>query len=59
MLEAFQSFADVVGHGYVNVLFWVVPIDGQYKVIADRWVDGDRVMLLECIDEVSGVVGGK
>ena len=58
-LEAFQGFADGVGHGDVNIVFWVVPIDDQSVVLDARWVNGDGVMLLECIDEVGGVVGGK
>ena len=56
-MEAFQGFADGVGHGDVDVLFWVFPIDGQSTVLAVRWVDVDGAMLLECIDEVGGVVG--
>ena len=40
-------------------MFWLVPIDGKSAVMSDRPVDGDGVMLLECIDEVGGVVGGK
>ena len=59
MLEALQRFADVVGNGDVNVVFWVVSIDGQSAVLAARWVDGDGVMILECIDDVGGVVGGE
>ena len=59
MLEALQRFADVVGNGDVNVVFWVVSIDGQSAVLAARWVDGDGVMILECIEEVGGVVGGE
>ena len=59
VLEALQVFGDVVGHGDVNIVFWVVPIDGQSGVLANRWVNGDRIMLLECIDEVVGIVGGK
>ena len=59
VLEAFQGFADGVGHGDVNVVFWVVPIDGQSAVLAARWVDGDGVMLSECIDEVGGIFGGE
>ena len=59
VLEASQVFDDRVGHGYITVVFWVVPIDGQSLVLAARQVDGDEVMLSECIDEVGGVVGGK
>ena len=59
LLEAFQGFSDGVGHGDVDVVFWVVPIDGQSLVLAARPVDGDGVMILECIDEVGDVVGGK
>ena len=59
MLEAFQGFSDGVEHGYVNVVFWLVPIDGQSTVIASRPLDGDRVMILEFIDEVGVVVSGE
>ena len=59
VLEALQVFADGVGHGDVDVVFWVVPIDGKSAVIAARWVDGDGVILPECIEEVGGVVGGE
>ena len=59
VLEALQGFADKVGHGDVNLVFWIVPIDGQSVVIASRWVDGYGVMLSECIDEVDSVGGGK
>ena len=58
VLEGIQGFADRVGIGDVDVVFWVVPIDGQFIVFAARWVDGDGVMLLECINDVGGVVGG-
>ena len=40
-------------------MFWVVPIDGQSTVLSARQVDSDGVMLLECIDDVGGIVGGK
>ena len=56
VLEAFQGFVDGVGHGDVDVLFCVVPIDGNPAVISTRPVDGDEVMLLECIDEVGGAI---
>ena len=59
MLEAFQGFADGFGHGDGDVVLWVVPIDGQSSVLAARWVDGDVLMLLECIEEVVGIVSGK
>ena len=59
LLEAFQGFSDGVGHGDVDVVFWVVPIDGQSTVLASRWVDGDGVMFSERIEEVGGIVGGK
>ena len=59
VLEEFQGFSDGVGHGDVDVVFWVVTINGQSAVLAARLVDGDGVMLSECIDEVVGVVGGE
>ena len=55
----FQGFSDRVGHGYVDIVFWVVPIDGQSVVLAARFFDGDGVILSECINEVGGVVGSK
>ena len=45
MLEALQGFGDGVGHGDVDVVFWVVTINGQSAVLASIWVDGDGVML--------------
>ena len=59
LLKVFRGFSDGVGHGDVNVVFWIVPIDIRSIVFAARRVDGDGVMLLECIDEVGGVVGGE
>ena len=59
VLEAIQGFADGVWHGDADVVFWVVPIDGNSEVLADRWFDGDGVILPECIEEVGGVGGGK
>ena len=40
-----RDFADGVGNGDVDVVFWVVPINVQPVVIAIRWVNGDGVML--------------
>ena len=57
MLGAFKLFADVFGHGYFDVLFWIVPIDGQSVVSAAKQVNGYGVMLLEHIDQVGGVIG--
>ena len=57
VLEALQGFAERVGHGYVDIVFWVVPIYGQSEILAAIWVDGDVVMLSECINEVGDVVG--
>ena len=59
VLEALQGFAEGAGHGDVDVVFWVVPIYGQSAVPTARWVDGDGVMILECTEEVGGVVNGK
>ena len=59
VVEALQGFSDGVGHGDVDVVFWVVPINGESVVLAARPVDGDGVILMECIDQVGGVVGGK
>ena len=59
VLEGIQGFADGVGHGYVDVVFRVVPIDGKSAVLAARWVGGDGVIIPECIEEVGGVVGGE
>ena len=49
VLEAIQEFDDGVGNGDVDVAFRVVPIDGKSTVLAARWVDGDVVILPECI----------
>ena len=43
VLEAFQGFADGVGHGAFDLFFWVVPIDSQSAVFSARPVDGDGV----------------
>ena len=59
VLEALQVFGDGVGHVDVDLVFWVVPIDGQSAVLSARWFHGDRVMLLERIGEVGGVGGSK
>ena len=59
MLEALQGFGDGVGHGDVDVVFWVVTINGQSAVLSDILVDGDGLMLLECIHEVGGVGGSE
>ena len=59
VLEALKGFAEGFGHGDVNIVFRVVPIDGKSAVLAVRWVDRDGVILPECIKEMGGVVGGK
>ena len=59
VLEALQGFGDGVRHEDVDVVFWVVTINGQSAVLAARWVNGDGVMLSECIDEVGGIFGGE
>ena len=59
VLEALQGFFDRVGHGYVGVFFWVVPIYEQSVVLSAIWVDGDVVLLLEHIDEVGGIGVGE
>ena len=59
VLESIQGFADGVVHGDVDVVFQVVPIEGKYAVLAASWVDGDGVILTECIEEVGGVVGSE
>ena len=58
VLEALQGFADRVGHGDANVVFWVVQIDGKSAVLAARWVNGDGVILPKFIEEVGGIGGG-
>ena len=59
VLEAFQGFADGVRYVNVDIVFWVVTIDGQSSVLAAIWVNGDGVVISECINEVVGVVGGE
>ena len=41
VLEELQGFAEIFGHGDVNVIAGVVPFDCQAAVLAARWVDGD------------------
>ena len=59
MLEAIQGFADGVGHGDVDIVVRVVPIDGKSAVLATRWVDGDGLIIPECIEEVGVIIGGE
>ena len=59
VLGTLQGFADRVGHGDFDVFVRVVPIDGKSTVLAAGWVNGDGVIIPECIEEVGGVVGGK
>ena len=59
VLEALQGFSDGVEHGDVNVIVRVFPIGGKSAVLAARRVDGDGVILPECVKELDGVVGGK
>ena len=51
-----EVFGEVIGKIHS---FWVVPINGQYAVLASRWVNDDGVMLSECIYEVGGVIVGQ
>ena len=57
--EMFQGLTDGVGHGDVDVIARVVPFDGNPKVHAARWVDGDVVICPDCVEEVGGVGGGE
>ena len=41
VLESLQGFVDSVGHGDVEVIAGVVPVDCQTAVLAAIWVDGD------------------
>ena len=41
VLEALQDFADIFGHGDVDVIAGVVPFDCQATLLAVRLVDGD------------------
>ena len=58
-LEALQGFADRVGHGYVDLIARVVPFDDNPAVLGARGVDGDGVILPDCVEEVGCVGGGK
>ena len=59
VLEALQGFTAGVGHVDVDVVFWVVPIDGQSTVLSARLVDSDGVILSQNIKEMGGVVVGE
>ena len=59
VLEALQGFVNGVGRGDVDIVFSVFRIDGKSAVLAARWVNGDGVIISECIGEVGGVVCGK
>ena len=54
VLESLQGFVDRVGHGDVDVVFRVVPIDSKSAVLSTRCVDGDGLILPECIEEAGG-----
>ena len=41
VLEVFHGFVDRFGHGDVDVISGVIPLDGQAAVLAARWVDSD------------------
>ena len=41
VMEALKGFADSVGHGDVNIIARLVPVDCHTAVFAARWVDGD------------------
>ena len=58
VLEVLKGFADRVGHGDVDLIVRVIPIDGKSAVLAFRWVNCDGLIILECVEEVGGVVGG-
>ena len=51
VLEVFQGFADGVGHGDVDIIVRVIPMDGISAVFDDRRVDGDGVILQECVED--------
>ena len=59
VLEALHGFADGVGHGDVDLISRVISFDGKPAVLDVRWVDSDGLILLEGVEEVGGVVGGK
>ena len=59
MLEALQGFADGVGHGDVDVIVRVIPIDGKSVVLAAIRVNGDGAILPDFVEELVGVVGGE
>ena len=59
VFEALQGFADGVGHGDVDIIVRVVPIDGKFSVLAARRVNGDGVIIPKGVDGVGGVVDGE
>ena len=59
LLEALQGFADSVGHGDVDVIAGLVPVDCQTAVISARGVDGDQIFFSERVEEVGGVGCGE
>ena len=44
-LGELEGFSDGFGHGDVDIVVWVVPINGLSSVFAIIWVNGDVVML--------------
>ena len=55
VVQGFKSFLNILGHGDVNISVWVVPFEGKATIEGTGPVNGDGVVLLECIDEVLGI----
>ena len=59
VLKSMEGFGDVAWHGDVDVLFGIVPIDGQTTIFTSCPLDGDMVGLLKGLDEMQGIIVAK
>jgi hypothetical protein len=57
VLETFQGGHNISGHGDINILFCIVPLDGKSTVICPGLVNQNLVMLAKRIQKVVGITG--
>lgn len=55
MLETCKGFGYIIGHGKVYCLMWVVPLEMDSAENCTVFVDGGIVVLLQGIDQMSGM----
>ena len=56
MFEARQCVSNVPGHGDLNLLFFIVPVNGEPNLSCARPVLGDCIVFFEGDYEVFGVL---